>query len=381
MKTFGSIFSGFGGADIGAREAGYELVWGIEKAPKIAAVANKNLGGHVRVADVLEANPKDYERVDLLHASPECTRYSKANMNGKEDAIDIGFANKIVEFVEHMMPECVSIENVPEYEDSPACGLLLAGLQRAGYGLTSAVLNSANYGVPQTRKRLIVMGQRDGVKPKMPVPSHAETLTPLFDERKQWVSWYEAIADILPQMEICADLPAWMKRKLIRVYGGSTLVMPGGFDGACVTRGEASPSPTITANHNMSLAKVLVNGNPKAECRDEGRPAFTVRASHSNTMPKVIYMPGGTTFNDTLRDETQPATTVCASPKLVNRVINLADGYGEIRNMSVRGLARIQSFPNWYELPPKNNQLGTKGVGNAVPPKLYEAVARSFYER
>ena len=80
MPTIATLFSGFDCVAVGARAAGINSIWGIEIDPRIAEVANNN-GSHVQVMDILTADPHDFERPDILHASPECQRASLANVN------------------------------------------------------------------------------------------------------------------------------------------------------------------------------------------------------------------------------------------------------------------------------------------------------------
>lgn len=165
--TYGSLFTGFGGACLGARAAGLELVWGNELDPAIAEVGNYNLGGHIRVGNVLEQNPHDYERVDVLHMSPPCTRASVANGSAevnedglKESPLDIALANKCIEFIETLQPEVVTLENVWGYrvfqswKGGRKCEGIQSALYRLGYWVSVEHVNSADFGVAQTRRRI-----------------------------------------------------------------------------------------------------------------------------------------------------------------------------------------------------------------------------------
>lgn len=57
MKTIATLFTGFGGVEVGAMNAGLRPLWGIENDPDIAVVANRNLGNHVLVVDILDVDP------------------------------------------------------------------------------------------------------------------------------------------------------------------------------------------------------------------------------------------------------------------------------------------------------------------------------------
>jgi DNA (cytosine-5)-methyltransferase 1 len=179
MPTFASLFSGGGGADLGAKAAGYTPVWAVEHDAAIAGVYRASLGDHIIVADVCAVDYAALPAVDWLHASPVCTRYSVANSQRGESDLDIEAAQATARAIETLTPRCVTIENVPQYAASDALRLITTALDRLGYWWHAATLNSADYGVPQTRRRLIVRASLGLLRP-MP-------------QAQRWVGWYEAI--------------------------------------------------------------------------------------------------------------------------------------------------------------------------------------------
>ena len=168
MNTFGSLFSGFGGADIGAMAAGLTPLWGVEFEGQIAAVANRNLGDHVRAADILACDPTDFPPVDVLHASPPCPNFSVAKAGGEETAQDIALAQRVADFVTTLGPGVFTLENVWAYRNSRSWRLIEDALYGAGYWLSIDHVNAADFGVPQTRKRMIVRAVRGGWVPMLP---------------------------------------------------------------------------------------------------------------------------------------------------------------------------------------------------------------------
>lgn len=254
--TFASIFTGGGGADIGAKTAGLTPIWGIEHAPDIADVARQNLGHDVICADVLTVNPRNLPRPDVLHASPPCPNFSTAKAGAEETALDIALAAKVAEFISVLKPRFFTLENVRDYAHSKSLKIIVAALNGCGYAVNSWVLNAADYGVPQTRKRLILIARRDGVKPSKPEPTHTETPTPLFDHRRQWVGWYKAIEDLIPTLPE-TQLATWQISKMPR---------------------------------KMRLPKLVMNGNASNNgvFLDSDSPAFTVCASDYKHMPKIM---------------------------------------------------------------------------------------------
>jgi site-specific DNA-cytosine methylase len=216
MKTAITLFTGGGLADVALAAAGFRVVAGVEIEPEIAAIANKNLGNHVRVGDVLEARPEDYPSCDLLHVSPPCTRASVANSKAVESELDIAFAGKIVEFLRVLRPAHFTLENVRGYQRFKAYRIVLDGLRQLGYQVSTHILNAASYGVPQTRIRLIVMASLNG-RPSKPSPTHQkaqESQQGLFESRlPRWVGWYEAIEDLIDTLPE-SRFAEWQLRRL-----------------------------------------------------------------------------------------------------------------------------------------------------------------------
>ena len=187
MITFFDLFSGGGGAAQGAKQAGLTPVGGVELDPAIASIYTANHGDHLTVGDVLATRPQDYDRPDWFHASPVCKSFSSAKTNGKEHPLDIACAEKVAEYIEVWRPQYFSLENVAGYARSQSFGIIIEALYRSGYFPKWEVLNAADYSVPQSRRRLILLAVRGGWVPPLPSPV-------------RWVGWYEAIADLIPTL-------------------------------------------------------------------------------------------------------------------------------------------------------------------------------------
>lgn len=260
--TGATLFTGFGGADLGMKAAGIDVLWGIEIDDAIAGVARAN-GLHVTTQDVTEADPADFDRVDFLHASPVCKSFSVAKAGREELEIDRKAAEATARFVRALLPSVVTLENVWGYRQSESWAIIYRELMRLGYGVGFAKLNAADYGVPQTRERMIVWAVLNGVAPTAPTPTHAENPpAPGFfgDTLPRWIGWHAAIEDLLPSLPD-SQLAPWQLKRLpddLRTL----LVGAGGFDGNVVQSGADSPAFTVTANHNQDTVRgVLVDGD------------------------------------------------------------------------------------------------------------------------
>ena len=211
---FGSLFSGFGGADIGAMAAGLSPVWGVEYIPEIAGVANANLGDHVLVADILDLDPATFAPVDVLHASPPCPNFSVAKAGGEETPHDLAMARKVAEFVTTLRPQVFTLENVWGYRNSQSWAVIRDALYGAGYWLNVEHVNAADFGVPQSRKRMIVRAVLGGWVPYLPAPV-------------PWIGWYAAIEDLIPDLPE-STLAPWQLARLPEDLRASVLFSSNG---------------------------------------------------------------------------------------------------------------------------------------------------------
>ena len=196
MKTFATMFSGGALADVGLRAAGLRHAWGIELDARRAAVAQVN-GFDVRVGDVLATDPTTLERVDWLHASPPCTSFSQANSEaakrdgGRATELDLRLALSVAEYARALEPERVSVENVMGWQDTEPERALRAAMIGMGYKCAAWVLDAADFGTPQRRRRLFLVFARTKT-PRRPTETHGPT-PDLF--RRAWVGWEAACQD------------------------------------------------------------------------------------------------------------------------------------------------------------------------------------------
>ena len=327
MRTFASLFSGGGGVDIGAVQAGYTPVWAIEYDPAIAEVYAANIGRHVTCARVEDVDPADYDRPDVLWASPPCPSFSVANSQRGETDADLTIAKAVANFIRVLTPPVFCLENVPAYRHSCSLAIIEAALTECGYWTQASVLNAADYGVPQTRKRLILRACRDGFPPPLPSPT-------------KWIGWYEAIEDLIPTLPPSQFAP-WQLRRLEKLDLWQSFLM-------------------TPANANQEWGTGTL---------DAGQQAMTLQVTHGAGQYRAFLVEG------VAAGERPP--TVCHAEEPAFTIITAGGGrvhrtwleQGRVVSMTTRALARFQSFPDSYELPAKN-ALACKVIGNAVPCEL-----------
>ena len=347
MTTFASLFSGGGGADIGAIAAGFTPLWAVEHDAAIADVYRANLGDHIITADVCNVDYATLPRVDWLHASPVCTRYSVANAQRGESDLDIATAQATARAIEAVGPRYVTIENVAQYAGSDALRLITASLDRLGYWWHAEVMNSADYGVPQTRRRLIVRASIDMLRP-MP-------------QAQRWIGWYEAIEDLIPTLPP-SKFADWQLKRLPEEVTGSVLVRAGN---ACQEwgkgyRDQCEPHMTVTQD-----------GLTRAFISDAAQPAHTTRAQQAGRY-RAFLVEGRNGNGGTDRWAHEPAGTITRShpPRAWLST-------GRVVAMNSRALSVFQSFPRSYILPDKT-ALACRIVGNAKPPRLAQVIGENW---
>jgi len=368
--TFATLYSGGEGWGIGAMAAGLRPLWGIEHDAEIAAVANRNLGGHVHIADILEADPRTFETPEFLHASPPCPNFSSAKVGARESVQDIALGQATARFIEALLPRVFTLENVWPYRRSTSWQIIGDALNRCGYWFDLAHVNAADFGVPQTRKRMIVRAVQGGMVPYLPEP-------------EPWRGWYQAIQDLIPSLPESQFAP-WQLERLDDTLRETVLLSQGisrdhdGREYGITTRGGQEPAFTVTANWNMNTIRALLVGGrygqpsdkkdrrPQTSSADD--PAPTVTASYKGDW-RAFMVPGGNAGSFRARRSDESAQTVGDVGRVGNHPRAWIDG--RVVRISVRCLARWQTFPDSYELPEKAT-VASRLIGNAVPCLLAE---------
>ncbi|XYD11672.1 DNA cytosine methyltransferase [Methylobacterium sp. NMS12] len=179
------LFCGGGLSSWGASMAGAEIVAAVD-AWDVAARTFKRNFPHARVVNKrlsMDAGPeiigRDIGKVDLLIASPECTNHSIAKGNKPRDEESRRSGNFVIEFLRKMgssAPRWVVLENVMPLQNWEGYKGLLGGLRRLGYDAEPVVIDASEYGVPQARRRLFVICDREA-KPRMPERTHFVPIT------------------------------------------------------------------------------------------------------------------------------------------------------------------------------------------------------------
>ena len=169
IRTY-DIFSGLGGSSYGAAAAGATIVGGIDVWDLAARVFADNFpSARVSAASVEKQEPrrilKQVGRIDLLLASPECTNHSCARGARPRSNRSRDLAFEIVRYARAIAPRWIVIENVIQMRSWSRYRELLAALGGEGYRVAEHVLDAADHGVPQRRRRLFLLCDREAEPP------------------------------------------------------------------------------------------------------------------------------------------------------------------------------------------------------------------------
>jgi DNA (cytosine-5)-methyltransferase 1 len=394
--TGATLFSGGGLAE--ARLADLiDFRLAVEFDPAIAAHYRDVYGPHVHCADVCAFDFAPYAGLGFLHASPPCTSASLANANRGETQKDLDMGAAVERAIVAIGPKVFTLENVGPYQEYQAFKSICTTLAALGYRADWRVYNSADFGVPQTRKRLILRAWRSEYGPLPEVePTHASPAelikAPSFGTLFSapllpWVGWYAAIEDLLPT---CPEskLAPWQVKRLPKnivdaVCTGYVLVGVQGYQGSIQYLGADEPAfvPNTTSGAGAYRA-ILVEGDAAGErppaTLPPDAPSFAIKTASGGRVHRVLIngIPSNYAGEIDSREGAQDAPPLTASSE--KHPLKAVDG-SRVVALTPRCLARFQSVPDSYPLPEKKS-LAVKIIGNGVASAFFRALVHPLVE-
>lgn len=373
------LFSGAGGLSQGFRDAGYEIPFALDFDEDSCATYRKNHPEtHVECASIKDFSPAQIQklaggRVDVVLGGPSCQSFSTAGRRSGwvadgDERNDLW--EHMLNVVEHLRPKAFLMENVPGmvYWKEGAFGdEILKRFTAIGYTVKKEILLAADWGVPQRRRRLFIVGVLNGQEFVFPEPTHMggwrrDSLELWETRRKE-----KGLLPHITLQDAIGDLPEIGAK----VHSASS--------GYIVSKDKASPFAQ------------RMRGNSRKVYDHE------VQLLSAETTKLVSHVPSGGTWRDIpphLLPDRYRGMRRTDSTNLLGRLDwnlpsytvttqfnNVTTGCfthpTEHRSLSVREGARLQTFPDSYQF------VGSvvsrcRQIGNAVPPLLASVLAHEL---
>ncbi len=340
------LFAGGGGLTVGLKRAGFRVIGAVELDPHAFATYKTN-HPEVRIfkQDIRTVKGDDlgliYRRnVDLVAGCPPCQGFSSLTAKYKREDPRNVLIREMLRIVREMGPRAVMLENVPglALKGKPLFNEFLKRLEDLGYIATWDVLQVANYGIPQKRRRLVLLAGL-GFKIDLPKPSHSGT-------GKDGLAPWRTVRQALKNMPEPVTMMIAMKT------GG-----PLSFNWHIV-RNMSPLNQTRIRRTKPGKGRTLLPDDLRPDCHKGVERGFSnVYGRMSWDQPSVTITAGFTTFSKGRFGHPQ-----------------------EDRTISVREAALLQTFPSDYFFDTPFMDHVCNIIGNALPCDFAEALARKVYK-
>ncbi|MGL5125653.1 MAG: DNA cytosine methyltransferase [Fusobacteriaceae bacterium] len=176
-----SLFAGAGGMDLGFKEENFDIIWANDFNEDAVKTYKKNIGNHIVLGDITKISSKEIPgkqgEVDLVIGGFPCQGFSIANKNrSMEDHRNFLYL-ELLRIIKDKQPKFFVAENVKgllSMEKGKIIEMIKNDLADIGYKVDYKLLNAANFGVPQARERVIIIGNRLGLENPFPEETHAD---------------------------------------------------------------------------------------------------------------------------------------------------------------------------------------------------------------
>ena len=316
-----SLFTGAGGLDLGFQKAGYKVVWANEFDGSIRPTFKKNFPGTtLDERNIVDVKTSEIPRKGVVGiiGGPPCQSWSEAGsrrgLSDDRGKVFLEYA-RVIKDLQPLFFLAENVSGILHMQHGDAFKKIIHKFEQAGYVVNYALLNAADYNVPQNRNRVIIVGynkKKIGKKFEFPKKTKRQTLK-------------DAIWDIRR-----SAVPA----KLGNSINGPTFRVP---------------------NHEYMVDSFSYIYMSRNRVRDWNEQSFTIQANGRHT---PIH-PSAPKMKKIGKDK---MTFVPGKKRLYRR-------------LSVRECARIQTFPDSFIFKYKNITDGYKMIGNAVPVNFAKALA------
>ena len=258
-----SLFSGAGGLDLGFKMAGHDIIWANDLYSDAAETYRNNLGDHIVCKNIFNIEASEVPECDIVIGGFPCQGFSVANIkrNIKDERNQL--YKQLIRIITAKKPKFFLAENVKgifSLGKGEVLKMIINDFTNIGYVVQAKLLNAADYGVPQLRQRIFIIGIRSDIDFMFnyPSPSHNAGGT---DGLSKWVSVGEALATLpdpnKPNNIANHDYSRYKLR--FNGYIGHRTINP------------LKPAPTVTARGDDKGGVVVLhhpNNQRRMSCRE-----------------------------------------------------------------------------------------------------------------
>jgi len=335
--TFIDLFAGAGGLSIGLARAGFRLIaatdWDHWSCETLRA---NHRGIPILEGDILDIDLEEFSKsldtqtIDLIVGGPPCQGFSQL---GKQDAADPRnqLWREYMRFVKYFKPKMFLMENVPQLLTSDEYRQIYDVAKKLGYNIQAKVLHAVDFGVPQKRKRAIILGSKIGT-PEHPEPSYTspEQYNLFNGNLKPW----RTVRDAFKDLPLKPNSKNWHVGR--------------------------NPTPT-----SLKRYKTIPPGGNRFDLPPELTPDCWKRKKTGST----------DVFGRLEWDK--PSLTIRTEFFKPEKGRSLHPS--EHRPITIREAARLQTFPDNYKFVGSNTQVA-KQIGNAVPCDLAFGIGLKLFQ-
>lgn len=373
---FLDLFAGIGGFRLGMESAGHECIGfcEIDKFARASYKAIHDTKGEIELHDITTVSDESIRRigrVDIICGGFPCQAFSIAgNRRGFEDTRGTLFF-EIARFASILRPKYLFLENVKgllNHDGVATFETILGALDELGYNVEWQVLNSKDFGVPQNRERVLIVGHLRG--------ECTRRVFPLSKSGQQVASIKEQYSNtITTRYGNSQGAGAYIvesKSQKVRSIGN---IHPSGNGMNGEVYDSTGLAPTLTTNKGEGVKIIQrAHGYNKGGEHDIA-PTLTSNSYQENNLVKVVDF-----YNKITKDEVGTLTSSGGGSTVRAGSFGITDGY-RIRKLTPRECWRSQGFPDWAfdkaQEVNSNSQL-YKQAGNSVTVSVIAAIAKEL---
>ena len=293
-----------------------------------------------KLTEDMLTNTINGKKIDLVLGGPPCQSYSTLGKRRLDERAGLFMEYKRI--LKILNPTAFVFENVTgilSMDNGKLFKIVQNEFAELGYILKYKVLDAVNFGVPQRRERVILVGMKNKNNFIYPSPTHGEGLKP-------YVTLEDAIGDLPP-------LKSGESKTFYNSLANNDFLKFVRNDSVILTEHIAPKN----GEHLIRIMQALKDGESKDDLPESIRP----KSGYGNTYAKLWWKKPSTTIT---RNFACPSSSRCIHPR-------------DSRAMSIREGARLQSFPDDYKFYGSDSTKRLE-IGNAVPPLLSVAIAKQM---